>query len=55
VTGSGAAPEWICLVSKRQVSGADMLFPLERSMVGWRKPLQREYGIFRAVNNGWEM
>ncbi len=24
VTGSGWAPEWICLVSKRQFSGADM-------------------------------
>ena len=26
VTGSGAAPEWICLVSKRQLSAADMRF-----------------------------
>ena len=45
VTGSGAAPAWICLVSKRQFSGADMFGSCVVRVVagGCRRP-HRQYG-----------
>ncbi|GAA1946670.1 hypothetical protein GCM10009776_05930 [Microbacterium deminutum] len=56
VTGSGCAPEWICLVSKRQFSGADMACSCVGIGAGSSRPRPfRQYGCGIPVDNVREM